>query len=72
MNYKDATTILGLPDTWDEIMLRKAYRQKALKFHPDKNQSVDAEFEFDLVKQAFEYLVDVRHHNNLESISEKE
>ena len=43
MNYKDATTILGLPDTWDEGMLRKAYRQKALKFHPDKNQSVDAE-----------------------------
>lgn len=72
MNYKDATTILGLPDTWDEGMLKKAYRQKALKFHPDKNQSVDASFQFDLVKQAFEYLVDNRHHNkSRKTFSEK-
>lgn len=63
MNYKDATTILGLPDKWDDDMLKKAYRQKALRFHPDKNQSADASFQFDLVKKAFEYLVDSRHHD---------
>ena len=64
MNYKDATSILGLPDTWDDDMLRKAYRQKALRYHPDKNRSADASFQFDLVKQAFEYLVDSRHHDS--------
>jgi hypothetical protein len=58
MNYKDATTILGLPDKWNEDMLKKAYRQKALRFHPDKNQSEDASFQFDLVKRAFEYLTE--------------
>lgn len=63
MNYRDATTILGLPEKWDNDMLRKAYRQKALRYHPDKNQSADASFQFDLVKQAFEYLVESRHHN---------
>ena len=37
--------------------------ERAERFHPDKNPSVDASFQFDLVKQAFEYLVDSRHHN---------
>lgn len=61
MNYRDATTILGLPEKWDENMLKKAYRQKAMRYHPDKNQSADASFQFDLVKKAFEYLVETRH-----------
>lgn len=60
MNYKDATTILGLPDKWTDDMLRKAYRQKALRYHPDKNSSNDASFQFDLVKRAFEYLVNCK------------
>lgn len=63
MNYKDATTILGLPEKWTEDMLKKAYRQKALRYHPDKNQSEDASFQFDLVKRAFEYLTECKHYD---------
>lgn len=58
MNYRDAKEILGLPDEWDEVMLRKAYRQKARRYHPDKNRSVDASLEFEMVKRAFEYLLE--------------
>lgn len=67
MNYKDATTILGLPDKWNEDMLKKAYRQKALRFHPDKNKSSNASFQFDLVKRAFEYLTEckIKHTENI-------
>lgn len=71
MNYKDATTILGLPDKWDDDMLKRSYRQKALRFHPDKNHSADASFQFDLVKQAFEYLVDTRHHGGSQKFSSR-
>ena len=31
-------------------MLRKSVSPKSVEVPPDKNQSVDAEFEFDLVK----------------------
>lgn len=60
MNYKDAVNILGLPYKWNEEMLKKAYRQKALRFHPDKNHSEDASFQFDMVKRAFEYLTECK------------
>ena len=71
MNYKEATTILGLPEVWNNDMLKKAYRKSALRYNPDKNNSSDASTQFDLVKRAFEYLLkneeNNRNRNNMTS-----
>lgn len=58
MNYNDARFILGLPQVWDRRELRNAYKSKALLYHPDKNPSKEANFEFDLVRRAYLYLQD--------------
>ena len=51
---KDYYQILGVPKTATEDELKKAYRKLALKFHPDKNKSPDAEEKFKEVAEAFE------------------
>jgi len=58
MNYEDARDILGLPDVWDIKSLNKAFRLQARRFHPDKNKSSEANLEFDIVKRAYDYLLD--------------
>ena len=57
MNYEDAREILGLPDVWDLKSLNKAFRSQAIRYHPDKNKSAEANLEFDLVRRAYEYLL---------------
>lgn len=37
--------------------LKRAYRRKAMQFHPDHNKSVTAQYDFYLIQQAYESLM---------------
>jgi DnaJ-class molecular chaperone with C-terminal Zn finger domain len=61
-NYYD---ILGVPRnaTLDEI--KKAYRELALKYHPDRNKSKEAEEKFKEINEAYAVLSDPEKRGNM-------
>ncbi|THH29285.1 hypothetical protein EUX98_g4906 [Antrodiella citrinella] len=50
--------ILGVATDVNEVDLKKAYRKQAIKFHPDKNPSPDAEEKFKDISKAYQVLSD--------------
>jgi hypothetical protein len=60
MNYKKACQCLDIEfenNDIDKIKLKRQYRLKALLYHPDKNNSVDAVSRFQEVHESYEYLM---------------
>jgi molecular chaperone DnaJ len=55
---KDYYAILGVAKDSSQEDIKKAYRKLALKFHPDKNHSKDAEDKFKEINEAYEVLSD--------------
>ena len=55
---KDYYSILGISRSATEDEIKKAYRKLALKYHPDKNKSPEAEEKFKLIAEAYEVLSD--------------
>ncbi|XP_076353100.1 dnaJ protein homolog 1-like [Tachypleus tridentatus] len=55
---KDYYNILGISKNASEDEVKKAYRKLALKYHPDKNKSIEAEEKFKAVAEAYEVLSD--------------
>lgn len=54
----DCYAVLGVKSTATDDEIRKAYRKKALQFHPDKNSSTTAEETFKEINKAYEILGD--------------
>jgi len=54
----DYYNILGVQKTASEKELKKAYRKKSLKWHPDKNQSAEAKGKFQEISEAYAVLSD--------------
>ncbi|XP_048395347.1 dnaJ homolog subfamily B member 4 [Stegostoma tigrinum] len=55
---KDYYSILGLQKGASDEDIKKAYRKQALRWHPDKNKSANAEDKFKEVAEAYEVLSD--------------
>lgn len=49
--------LLGIEPTTDINAIKKAYRKKALQFHPDRNTSANAKEKFIAITEAYEYLI---------------
>ena len=59
MAKRDYYDILGVPKNASEADIKKAYRKKAVQYHPDKNpDDKKAEEKFKEVGEAFEILSD--------------
>lgn len=50
--------ILGVPHTADTAEIKKAYYRLAMKFHPDKNDTPEAEEMFKKISEAYQVLSD--------------
>ena len=55
---RDYYDILGIKKDATQKEIKKAYRKKALKFHPDRNKSEDAEEKFKEINEAYQVLSD--------------
>ncbi|MCX6816968.1 MAG: J domain-containing protein [Candidatus Beckwithbacteria bacterium] len=53
---RDFYEVLGVSKTASAAELKKAYRQLALKYHPDRNKSADATEKFKEISEAYEVL----------------
>ena len=55
---KDYYEILGVPRNATKEEIKRAFRQLALKYHPDRNKSPDAEEKFKEISEAYAILSD--------------
>ena len=62
----DYYQVLGLDHTASEAEIKKAYRDLALSFHPDKNSEQNAHAQFQLISEAYTILSNSKTRNNFD------
>ena len=58
MPDQDYYTLLGVARNASEEDIRRAFRRKAMEFHPDRNKNPDAEEKFKEINEAYQVLSD--------------
>jgi len=65
MNLWDYYSVLGIRQGASDDEIRKAYRRKAMEYHPDRNHSEEAKDVFIRITEAYEYLTSHPHGRNI-------
>jgi len=58
MANRDYYDVLGISKTGTDEDIRKAFRKKAMEYHPDRNKNSDAEAKFKEINEAYQVLSD--------------
>lgn len=58
MAKRDYYEVLGISKNASENEIKRAFRKKAMEYHPDRNKAADAEQKFKEVNEAYEILSD--------------
>lgn len=65
MNLWEYYSVLGIRQGASDDEIRKAYRRKAMEYHPDRNHSDGAQEVFIRITEAYEYLTSHPHGRNI-------
>jgi len=65
MNLWEYYSVLGVRQGASDDEIRKAYRRKAMEYHPDRNHSEGAQEVFIRITEAYEYLTSHPHGRNI-------